>query len=725
VIPDSTSPLEGTSATPATAPSPPQVSDGVAAVIAATKAAGDGAVRRTDTGTLLIALADQPTTVRATTLLAANGLSPETLRSAYAHLAPAELARLEREVEGHWTTAARAAVQKAASWAREIGAPVATLETLLLALLSDEAAIASHLVVSCGGRPAGLRGELVDGFLPDFHPRVKGTLLGSEKLPLFGRDVELERVAAILGRSERNLPALVGPEGVGRRSLVERVAWMLRNEPGRFPPDLAGRLTVAVDLPAIVADTPQAVLDLVAATDGTFVVVLSSLRALTLAPATAAGILKPAILERRLRLVLALTPSEADGLAGLDPDLVAMIERVTVAELGVEFDGPVTEALVARYANVHEVTFTPEAAKTACALARRYLRESAFPGNLAVLLDDVSSRKRYAGADREVTEADIGSVVSVLSGVPVSTLTEDEAARVLSMEAHLHERIIGQEEAVSAISKAIRRAKAGIKDPKRPTGSFIFLGPTGVGKTELAKALAEFLFGSESALLVFDMSEYGNEGDVTKLIGSGPQWIGHDEGGQLTKAVKERPYAVLLFDEVEKAHPEIFDVFLQMLEEGRLTDGSGMRVDFANTIVILTSNLGMQHAFDDESATYEELEATADAALHEFFRPEFLNRIDETIVFHPLEREQVRQIADLLARQLSRRAGVTLTFTAEALDLIVDEGYDRRLGARPLRRALSRLVEDPLADLILGGSVARGGPCAVVVRDGTVALEPA
>jgi ATP-dependent Clp protease ATP-binding subunit ClpC len=711
-------------------PSTDGLSPGVAAAVAKAEQTADD-THPLDTGSLLVALARQTTEVRATVLLRKYGLGAERIATELAGISQVERMQLEATTEGCWTKAARDALEATRVQARAIGAPAATLETLLYALLADGGTVAARVTANCGARPEALRGELRDGFFGDFHPeeaarmtRLKGTLLGSEQLPLFGRDEELERVAAILGRDGRNLPALIGPEGVGKRTITERIAWLVRAEPGRWPEDLAGRFTITADLPAFVADNPRAVTAFVDDADGRFVVYLSSLRALTLSPATTAGIIKPAILSRRLRLILGLTPAEAGGLAGLDPDLLALIDQVNVAELPGTFDEPVTQALVRRYAEVHRVTFTPAAAAIACSLSRRYLRSSAFPGSLAVLLDDVAARKRYAGSGSEVGEADVSAVVSVLSGVPVSTLTESEATRVLSMEEHLHERVIGQDEAVAAVSKAIRRAKAGIKDPKRPVGSFVFLGPTGVGKTELAKALAEFLFGTEAALIQFDMSEYGNEGDVTKLIGSGPQWIGHDEGGQLTNSVRQHPYAVILFDEVEKAHPEIFDVFLQLLEEGRLTDGSGVRVDFANTIVILTSNLGMQHAFDDEATTYEDLKASADAAVHEFFRPELLNRLDAVIVFHPLEHEQVRQICDLLAQALGRRSGVGLTFEQGALDAIVADGYDRRLGARPLRRALSRLVEDPLADLILGGTVARGDAVTVTVVDGKVAITP-
>ena len=321
----------------------------------------------------------------------------------------------------------------------------------------------------------------------------------------------------------------------------------------------------------------------------------------------------------------------------------------------------------------------------------------------------------------EVTAQDIADVVSMTTGVPVSNLTEAETEKLLRMEGVLHERVIGQEEAVTALSKAIRRSRAGLKDPKRPAGSFIFLGPSGVGKTELSKALAEFLFSSEDALISFDMSEYMEKHSVSRLVGSPPGYVGFDEGGQLTKAVRQRPYSVVLFDEIEKAHPDVFNILLQILEEGRLTDAQGRTVDFRNTVIIMTSNVGAREisapttlGFSPEGKaglSDKEIKSRVMGEVKKLFRPEFLNRIDEIIVFKSLTQEQIVEIAKLMVADLRERLiaqNMTINLTDDAYKLIAKEGTDAAYGARPLRRAIQRLLEDPLSEELLEGKWTSG-----------------
>ncbi|HHJ99209.1 MAG TPA: AAA family ATPase, partial [Actinobacteria bacterium] len=317
----------------------------------------------------------------------------------------------------------------------------------------------------------------------------------------------------------------------------------------------------------------------------------------------------------------------------------------------------------------------------------------------------------------EVTEREIADIVSMWTGIPVTSLTEEETEKLLRMETSLHQRIVGQDEAVTAVSKAIRRTRAGLKDPHRPAGSFIFLGPSGVGKTELAKALAAFLFGSEDALVSLDMSEYMEKHTVSRLVGSPPGYVGFDEGGQLTEAVRRRPYSVVLFDEIEKAHPDVFNVLLQIFEEGRLTDAQGCKVDFKNTIIILTSNLGARDivkgqtigfsAQETGALAYETLKERVTGELKKVFRPELLNRVDEVIVFHDLKSEETEQIVDLMMERLADQMlvqGLGIRLTPAARSLLAGRGFDPALGARPLRRAIQRLVEDPLSEQILAGS---------------------
>jgi ATP-dependent Clp protease ATP-binding subunit ClpC len=336
-------------------------------------------------------------------------------------------------------------------------------------------------------------------------------------------------------------------------------------------------------------------------------------------------------------------------------------------------------------------------------------------------------RNSEAGEEQpEVGEEEIADIVSMWTGIPVFKLTEAESARLVRMEEELHKRVIGQEEAIVAVAKSIRRARAGIKDPKRPTGSFIFLGPSGVGKTELARTLAEFLFGDEDAMIQVDMSEYMEKHSVSRLVGSPPGYIGYDEGGQLTEAVRRKPYSVLLLDEIEKAHPDVFNILLQILEEGKLTDAQGRRVDFRNTIVIMTSNIGAgqiskNQGFgfsvgDEQGLSYDEMKSRVMGELKKVFRPELLNRIDEIIVFHKLSKDEIMTIVDLMLRRLREQMAqheVTIELTEPAKELLVDKGYDPAMGARPLRRAIQRFIEDPLADYVLGRSIEPGSTILV------------
>ena len=425
-----------------------------------------------------------------------------------------------------------------------------------------------------------------------------------------------------------------------------------------------------------------------------------------------------------------------------------------------------------RYEQHHRVTITDQALVAAANLADRYISDRHLPDKAIDLIDEAGSRLRIkrmetpadykeienaiaqvvqqkkdaveaqnfeeagrlrdkekellaqkdakeaeikaSGVDLfdEVDEESIAEVLSLWTGIPVYKLTEEETAKLLRMEDELHKRVIGQESAIKAVSQAIRRTRAGLKDPKRPSGSFIFLGPSGVGKTELAKTLAEFLFGDEQSMISLDMSEYMEKHTVSRLVGSPPGYVGYEEGGQLTEAVRRKPFSVVLFDEIEKAHPDVFNTLLQILEEGRLTDSQGRSVDFRNTVLIMTSNLGtadlrkanVGFGKADEAISYEKMKEKVNEALKAHFRPEFLNRIDETIVFHELSKAEVTTIVDLLLKRTSiqlEAQGLGIELTDAAKTLLVDKGYDPTMGARPLRRAIQRLVEDPLSERLL------------------------
>jgi ATP-dependent Clp protease ATP-binding subunit ClpC len=328
----------------------------------------------------------------------------------------------------------------------------------------------------------------------------------------------------------------------------------------------------------------------------------------------------------------------------------------------------------------------------------------------------------------EIDEEEIAEVLSIWTGIPVFKLTEEETEKLLRMEDELHMRIISQQEAISAVSRAMRRTRSGLKDPRRPSGSFIFLGPSGVGKTELARTLAEFLFGDEDALLQVDMSEYMEKHAVSRLVGSPPGYVGYEEGGQLSEAVRRKPYSVILLDEIEKAHPDVFNILLQILEDGRLTDSQGRTVDFRNTIVIMTSNIGAKTIsrgaplgfgqLEDEAGgmDYEEMKTGITGELKKVFRPEFLNRVDEVIVFHQLTREDIKSIVDLMIARVSKQLverDVAIKLTEPAKELLAEKGYDPAMGARPLRRAIQQYVEDLLADEVLAGAVPSGSTILV------------
>ena len=504
----------------------------------------------------------------------------------------------------------------------------------------------------------------------------------------------------------------------------------------------------------------------------------------------ASSMLKPVLARGAFQIIGATTAEEFRKYLTKDPAFERRFQSIYVEEPSVEDTVTILKALVPRYEEHHHVRYTPAAIEAAASLSNRYIQDRYLPDKAIDLIDEAGARARIAAnrapqevrdAEKRVTElsdaveaasndddmnraaelkqdqqaaeialgearaawnaqmdadplvidtAQIADIVSITSGVPVSSLTESESRRLLQCESVLKTRIIGQDEAVSAVAKAIRRSRSPLKDPRRPGGSFIFLGPTGTGKTELAKTLAEYLFGSKDALISFDMSEFGSEFEVSKLIGSPPGYVGHDEGGQLTKAVRRHPYSVVLFDEVEKAHPDIFNILLQVLEEGRLTDGQGKTVDFRNTVVIMTSNVGAREIAQESNVGFGttgenglssgEIRSRAMGELKRLFRPEFLNRIDDIVVFQKLTGEDLKSIAQLLVDDLRQRLianGMNIELTDAAIDKIVAEGTDLTNGARPLRRAIQRLIEDPLSEELLAGEWGEGDTVLCDVAD--------
>jgi len=495
----------------------------------------------------------------------------------------------------------------------------------------------------------------------------------------------------------------------------------------------------------------------------------------------ASNILKPALARGEIQCIGATTLDEYRKHVEKDAALERRFQPVMVDEPSVEETIQILEGLRDRYEAHHRVKITDEALEAAARLSDRYVTDRFLPDKAIDLIDEAASKVRLQALvappelkeleakieetrvekeaaikneefekaarlrDQEqrmreelerqrldwknsrsrtegtVSAEDIAQIVSSWTGIPVTKLAQEETERLLRLEEELHKRVVGQDEAIEAVSRAIRRARAGLKDPKRPIGSFIFLGPTGVGKSELARALAESLFGDEDAMVVLDMSEYMERHTVSRLVGSPPGYVGYEEGGQLTEKVRRRPYTVVLFDEIEKAHPEVFNVLLQVLENGRLTDAKGRTVDFRNTVLIMTSNVGAHEiqrqggigfrTVEDGQQSYRDMKKKVTDELRKTFRPEFLNRIDEVIVFHALGKEHLRRIVDIMLRTLVQELkdrGVSVEFTDRAKDVLAEQGYDPQYGARPLRRAIQRLVENPLSEEMLRGRFSEG-----------------
>ncbi len=613
--------------------------------------------------------------------------------------------------------------------------------------------------------------------------------------PVVGRQIEIERVIQILSRRTKNNPALIGEPGVGKTAIIEGLAQRIVDN--EAPDILLGKRVVMLDVGSLVAGTMyrgqfeerlKRVIDEIKESGS--ILFIDELHMLVGAGSAgssvdAANILKPALARGELQCIGATTLEEYRKHIEGDAALERRFQSVMVEEPTIEETIEILKGVRSRYEAHHNLEISDEALHAAAHLAARYVTDRFMPDKAIDLIDEAGARVRlykipfaaqlareaqmaeasdttfpesfkrepdmgYQDMDSsfddmdfegesdstkpKVMEEDIAEVVSMWTNIPVRQLATEEKERLLQMEGALHKRVIGQHEAIEAISKAVRRARAGLKDPKRPIGTFIFLGPTGVGKTELAKALAEFMFGSEEALIKLDMSEFMERHNVARLVGSPPGYVGFEEGGQLTEAVRRRPYSVILFDEIEKAHPETFNTLLQIMEDGHLSDAKGKKVDFRNAILILTSNVGADLikretslGFDvkrDEEETeeqnYKKMREKVVKEMEHMFRPEFRNRLDGYIIFRALTKKEIIQIVDLLLYLVQQRLeeqNLTLLVTDAAKALIAEEGYDPDFGARPLRRAIQSKIEDTLSESILSGVCEPGDTVEVDVED--------
>jgi ATP-dependent Clp protease ATP-binding subunit ClpC len=651
-------------------------------------------------------------------------------------------------------------------------------EHLLLGLLREERSMAAEILYDRGLRLNAVREEVSrqagadpraaqkkeTPHLAEFSRDLTDDAANDKLDPLVGREAEIERVVQILCRRTKNNPVLIGEPGVGKTAIVEGLAQRIIR--GEVPSFLENKRILSLDLSLIVAGTKyrgqfeerlkQIMRELIE--NPQYVVFIDELHTLVGAGSAegsldAANILKPALSRGEIQCIGATTPAEFRKSIEKDRSLERRFQAVKVPPPSEAEAVSILDGVRERYEAFHQVRYTQDAIEAAVYQSNRYIPDRFLPDKAIDVIDEAGARvklraRRDTGSradafedrDRgiyfrgpslggaslddeemlmavEVTRDDIEEVIARWTGIPVTSLKEEETQKLLRIEDELRGRVIAQRPAISALARSIRRSRAGLKNPHRPVGSFLFLGPTGVGKTEVARSLAEFLFGSERSMIRFDMSEFMEKHSVSKLIGSPPGYVGHEEGGQLTERIKRSPYAVLLFDEIEKAHPDIFNVLLQVFEDGLLTDALGNSVDFKNAIIIMTSNIGARFiqkkgtmGFQaSPDASREKMEEMVMNAVRHTFNPEFINRLDEIIIFDQLNDAELLEIVGLQVEQLNKtlsRRGLEVRLTEDARRWIVEKTCaDRSYGARPLRRALQKYVEDPISEALIQGSL--------------------
>ena len=648
------------------------------------------------------------------------------------------------------------AIEKAAADAARLGHSYIGTEHLLLGILRQPDCGGARALASAGLSVNDIYTDILavfgtGSFKPRSQPPVqpKATVKHSETRvldqysrdltllaasgsfdPVIGRDEEIRRSVQILSRRSKNNPVLIGEPGVGKTAVAEGIAAYIAGSDA--PDSMAGKRLVALDLPALLAGTKyrgdfeervKAVLKDVKKA-GDVILFIDEMHTMIGAGSAegaidAANILKPALGRGEVQIIGATTPEEYRRHIEKDAALERRFQPVKIAEPSrgdsLKMLGAVRQGLEKH----HGVKISDAALTAAVDLSARYINDRFLPDKAIDLADEAAAHIRVSGGGL-VTAEDIAAVVSLWTGIPVANLSADETKRLRNMESILHRRVIGQNEAVTAVSRAIRRGRVGLSDPDRPIGSFLFLGPTGVGKTELCRALAEAVFGESEAMIRLDMSEYMEKHAVSKLIGSPPGYVGYEDGGQLTERVRRKPWSVVLFDEIEKAHEDVWGILLQIMDDGRLTDSAGRVVSFRNTIIVMTSNVGAKSisegrprmGFTPDGGDEAQLMRTRiNEELRRTFKPEFLNRIDETIVFRRLSRAEIRSIAERMLLTVAERfkaLGMTLSVPDQVVDFLAERGYDEKYGARPLRRAIRSMIEDKAAELMLTDSLGRG-----------------
>ena len=544
--------------------------------------------------------------------------------------------------------------------------------------------------------------------------------------PLVGREDEIQRVIQILGRRRKNNPMLVGDPGVGKSAIVEGIALKIANDD--IPPVLAGKRLISLDLGSIVAGTKyrgdfeKRLKNIIkeVADNPDVILFIDEFHTIVGAGGAsgsldAANMLKPALARGDIQCIGATTLDEFRKIVEKDGALDRRFQKIVVEHTDIPHTISILTRLKTNYEKHHNVIYTDEAIEACVRMSERYITDRCLPDKAIDAMDEAGSMVRLKHPKRtgRVSAEDVAAVISKMTGIPSGRVAESEGGKLLKMKNKLKGRIIGQDEAIEKVVRAIQRNRAGIKDPGKPIGSFLFFGPTGVGKTQLAKALAEYLFDSEDNMIRIDMSEYMEKFNVSRLIGAPPGYVGHEEGGQLSERVRQKPYCVVLLDEIEKAHPDVFNLLLQVMDEGRLTDSNGRTVSFRNTIVIMTSNVGSRELDDYGNGVgfttagkdvNSNRKGVLEKAVRKAFPPEFINRVDEQVFFNSLTRGDIERIIDIELKGLKSRvadAGFELTITPAAKKFVADAGFDPKYGARPLKRAVQKYIEDPVSEEII------------------------